>query len=188
MSIVALKRKTLNGNPRMAPISGCNAGSLGFSLNGTRRNIGLVGPTNLGSTGKSCCTNDSNVIKPSVKTTKGMLTVRYINCAGTGVCYKNIVQPMNSYNLQHKSAECYLPPKLTTEICVNTCKHPYIGGKNVFKGNYTKPPNVAISHSEYIKTRYLKNKCIPPTPEHAHFPPKVNNKACATIYKNQNEM
>ena len=32
MSIAVLKRKTLNGNPRLAPISGSNNGSnLGFS-------------------------------------------------------------------------------------------------------------------------------------------------------------
>ena len=47
MSIAALKRKTLNGNPRLAPISGSNNGKFGFSLNGTRRNVGRVGVTNL---------------------------------------------------------------------------------------------------------------------------------------------
>ena len=37
MSIAVLKRKTLNGNPRLAPISGSDNGNFGFSLNGTRR-------------------------------------------------------------------------------------------------------------------------------------------------------
>ena len=37
MSLAVLKRKTSNGNPRIAPISGSNNGTFGFSLNGTRR-------------------------------------------------------------------------------------------------------------------------------------------------------
>lgn len=104
MSIAALKRKTLNGNPRLAPISGSNNGNFGFSLNGTRRNIGSVGVTNLapgaqtgptqmissslgnitnnyGISGHatSCCRNDENIVKPSVINTRGMLS-RRINC------------------------------------------------------------------------------------------------------------
>ena len=104
MSIAALKRKTLNGNPRLAPISGSNNGNFGFSLNGTRRNIGSVGVTNLApgaQTGPtqmissslgnitnnygisgyatSCCGNDENIVKPSVINTRGMLS-RRINC------------------------------------------------------------------------------------------------------------
>ena len=104
MSIAVLKRKTLNGNPRLAPVSGSNNGSFGFSLNGTRRNIGNVGVTNLAPGAQSgptqmiistpgnitnnhainghpshCCTNDENVVKPSVINTRGMLS-RRINC------------------------------------------------------------------------------------------------------------
>lgn len=92
MSIAALKRKTMNGNPRLAPISGSGNGPI-FSLNGTRRNIGrigehlapgaMVGPSSLngGIHGHDshCCTNDLNVVKPSVMNTAGMLS-RRLNC------------------------------------------------------------------------------------------------------------
>ena len=84
MSIAALKRKTMNGNPRMSPISG--QGPLGFALNGTLRVNGWVDPTNLGATSyasgrggqsvPSCCLNDRNIIKKSVMNTKAMLSAR----------------------------------------------------------------------------------------------------------------
>ena len=100
MSLATMKRKTLNGNPRLAPVSGSNNGKFGFSLNGTRRNIGGVGVTNLapgamrgpsqmiGSTpsrptgpgihghSSSVCTNDPTVVKTSVINTRGMLSRR----------------------------------------------------------------------------------------------------------------
>lgn len=102
MSIAVLKKKTLNGNPRLAPISG--QGIKGFSLVGTRRNIGGVGqfrmvsnvtrtrfrgaepmgnggccgsyynkPSNSG----SCCTNDPSIVKKTVKNTAGMIDNKY---------------------------------------------------------------------------------------------------------------
>lgn len=84
MSIAALKRKTMNGNPRLSPVSG--QGSLGFALNGTLRINGGVGHTNLASSGyssknggqpiTSCCLNDNNIIKKSVMNTKAMLSAR----------------------------------------------------------------------------------------------------------------
>tara|TARA_B100001121_G_C18636755_1_gene597087 strand:- start:188 stop:985 length:798 start_codon:yes stop_codon:yes gene_type:complete len=76
----------------------------GFSLNGGYRNVGAVGPTNLGKSvtrtpfrgpepmghgtccgtykreihsSGSCCTNNNNYIKPSVLSTKGMLDKKY---------------------------------------------------------------------------------------------------------------
>ena len=61
----------------------------GFSVNGGTRNIGYVGQTNLGKTSKSCCTNNSDDIKPSVLTTRGMLAKRYKWFDGSG----NIVKP-----------------------------------------------------------------------------------------------
>lgn len=100
MSIAVLKRKTLNGNPRLAPVSGSNNGKFGFSLNGTRRNVGGVGITNLAPgamTGptqmiastiahptsfgiyghpSSVCTNDPTVVKTTVINTRGMLSRR----------------------------------------------------------------------------------------------------------------
>ena len=89
MSINVLKRKSRRFQ---APISG--HGKDGFSLVGGYRNIGAVGPTNLGRSvtrtpfrgpipmgnggccgtyqikihnSGSCCTNDSSIIKPTVK-------------------------------------------------------------------------------------------------------------------------
>ena len=95
MSIHVLQRKSRRFK---APISG--RGNKGFSLNGTHRNIGAVGPTNLGksvtrtpfrgvkpmgnggccgryvvnvSNSGSCCTNDDSIVKSSVKNTKGLI-------------------------------------------------------------------------------------------------------------------
>ena len=212
MSIATLKRKTFNGNPRVAPISG--QGPLGFALNGTLRNSGIVGPTNLGSDGNSCCTNNSNYIKLSVKNTKGMLASRNNNCP-SGECPKpmNWFQPIDSgYNKHHtqgqyivrKQTEVFIcnngisnesisgPCKSYEQqqqgvLCNNNCKSNYIGTKNLFKGNYTKPPPVAISQGQYIRTVYLKNHCIPVPPKYknkfGHFPPVVNNKGCIKHFK-----
>ena len=95
MSIHVLQRKSRRFK---APISG--RGSKGFSLNGTHRNVGAVGTTNLGrsvtrtpfrgvkpmgnggccgryvvnvSNSGSCCTNDNSIVKSSVKNTKGLI-------------------------------------------------------------------------------------------------------------------
>lgn len=100
MSLAVLKKKTMNGNPRIAPISGSNNGNFGFSLNGTRRGNHTGRETNLapgamtGSpqmivptpsylTGSviyghpsSVCTNDPTVVKTTVMNTRGMLAKR----------------------------------------------------------------------------------------------------------------
>ena len=99
MTIATLKKKALNSNPRLGPQSGSNNNNF-FSLNGTRRNIGQVGPTNLAPTAQtgptqqiatapnsltfpginghpsSVCTNDPTVVKSSVINTRGMLSRR----------------------------------------------------------------------------------------------------------------
>jgi hypothetical protein len=99
MSINVLKRKSKR---YFEPISG--QGKNGFSLVGGHRNIGVVGPTNLGKSvtrtpfrgpnpmghgtknGKypmnihnsgSCCTNDPDIIKTTVKNTHGMIEKRF---------------------------------------------------------------------------------------------------------------
>lgn len=100
MSLAVLKKKTLNGNPRQAPISGSNNGKFGFSLNGTRRGNHMGRETNLAPgpmTGPSqmiptspsyptgpgiyghvasVCTNDPTVVKTTVMNTRGMLAKR----------------------------------------------------------------------------------------------------------------
>lgn len=99
MSIVAMKR---NANRYFKPVSG--QGRDGFSLVGGHRNIGAVGPTNLGrsvtrtpfkgalpkgnggccgsyqvsiANSGSCCTNDASIIKTTVKNNAGMLDDKY---------------------------------------------------------------------------------------------------------------
>ena len=209
MSIATLRKKTMNGNPRISPISGNSESA--FSINGTRRNSGNVGKTNLarnlnyGENSKTC-TNDSNIIKSSVINTKGMLASKKKNCSTNGTCIKPLqwVQPIdtgyNKFNTQsqyierkHSESACNvdLSNNKINSICNNNCEHKYIGSRNVFRGGYTKQSNTAISQEEYIKTRYLKNKCIP-VPENlketlSHFPPNVNNDNCAIIYKTQQE-
>ena len=208
MSIATLKKKTLNGNPRISPISGNS--ELAFSINGTRRNTGIVGNTNLAKNtiNRQNCNvsfNNYNVIKPSVMNTKGMLASKKINCSINGTCIKPLqwVQPIdtgyNKFNTQsqhierkHSESACNVDlsnNKINSE-CNNNCQHKYIGSRNVFRGGYTKQSNTAISHAEYIKTKYLKNKCIPPPKKDmdlSHFPPNVNNDNCAIIYKTPQE-
>ena len=114
MSLATLKRKTNNGNPRNAPISG--KGHLGFALNGTLRVPSMGNSTNLGRrqtrtpfrgtepmghgggwrgrlnlptskvgtyerelhfSGLCCTKNDDEIVKTSVKNTKGMIETRY---------------------------------------------------------------------------------------------------------------
>lgn len=114
MSLATLKRKTNNGNPRNAPISG--KGHLGFALNGTLRVPSMGKSTNLGRrqtrtpfrgtepmghgggwrgrlnlptskvgtyernlhfSGLCCTKNDDEIVKTSVKNTKGMIETRY---------------------------------------------------------------------------------------------------------------
>lgn len=190
MSIAVLKRKTMNGNPRIAPISGSATGPLGFALNGTRRLSGSVGPTNLAPKGNanshgqhygvSCCTEDIDIVKPSVKNTKGMLSVRYKLCVDK--CPKPIFQLTERSQAEYihekhvKYAGCDL--NNSQPICDNKCKQKFIGGKNVFKGNYTKTAPGAISQAEYIKGKFLKDKAFLQPPCKPHHPPMVNNNGC----------
>ena len=219
MSIATLKRKTLNGNPRMAPISGNRP--LGFALNGTRRITGVVGPTNLGHTGKysnSCCNEtlcsneNCNIVKPSVKNTKGMLSVRYNGLSCNNNCPKIWVQPMDTGDIKHhtqgqyissKSAECYIHKTSTKEIknCPKNCNlntyvkpRNFIGTKKIFDGKYTKNSNGAMTQAEYITLRLRNNKSYSmaksdtcKNPYKPHFPPNVNNKGCNTYYKTYEE-
>ena len=169
----------MNNNPRMSPISGNN--SLGFALNGTRRISGIVGQTNLQQNRNikmSCCTNDSNVIKPSVKNTKGMLSVKYCKMNYDTIC--NVVQPTETISQTQYIKEKYIgcSDQNIQQInaqCHNSCK-------NKFKGSYTKSPIGAISHSEYIKGRVLKKKAFLPSPCMPSFPHRINNNGCNIYY------
>ena len=73
MSIVAMKRKALR-----KPLS---SGTSGFSINGGYRNTGGITRTPVViRNGSKCSANDSNVIKPSVKTSKGHMAKKMICC------------------------------------------------------------------------------------------------------------
>lgn len=168
MSIAILKRKAMNGNPRLSPISGNNP--LGFALNGTRRVKGVVGPTNLGASKsptlgshQSCFTCNSNeIIKPSVKNTKGMLSSRY-----RGILYgawpKSVVKQFN-LNDNHKKVydNCITKLHIDSIACNSNVITDYIktcncDNKVINKVIYTKPGKGAISQSTYLNDIYKKN-------------------------------
>lgn len=174
MSIATLKKKS-----RMykAPISG--GGS--FSLTGGYRNVGVVGQTNLMRSRTSCCTNDDSVIKGSTKNTLGHIysafkyptSVEYPNCLkqpcpkiwaknfspedhSQGIHIKNIVSETarcadTSFNLNAGS-----------KVCDDTCDdRTHIGGRKVMRTHYTKDLNKDVSAEEYMRTKLMKNNCLP---------------------------
>ena len=187
MSIYTLKRKTLNGNPRLSPISGNNP--LGFALNGTRRIKGIVGETNLGShkipnlgSHQNCCTSNSNeIIKKSVKNTKGMLSSRYTKLLH-GAYPGNIVQPISNSHIQlntqsqfiaklHALNICVLPTNKQTEILPCTCNGKVAKNRKI----YSKDGKGATSQSNYIQGQYLKANSYLLPPCELHFPGLVLN-------------
>ena len=196
MSIATLKRKSQNGNPRMCPISReCVTGSLGFALNGTRRIIGVVGETNLGSSNtsvdgvvRSCCKDTETTVKPSVKNTKGMLSKRYCKVFyGTYPC--NVVQlrPDDSLSYTEKLHARYActslkPPCPDANLDVK--KECHKCPSKIKQVVYTKRPNVAVSQSEYIRGSYLKGRAFldpKKTPSFPngwtpHYPPNITKK------------
>jgi hypothetical protein len=133
MSIVALKK---NSRRFIDPISG---GAGPFSLNGCRRNIGQVGPTDLGSyTNKygaacNCTSNDDTVVKKSVMNTRGMLTTKFL-CTNPDdlSCYKNWVTPMGS---DHFSQGEYLKNKSTHSLSVRNDSSDFNAGVKLCNGN-----------------------------------------------------
>ena len=214
MSIATMKRKTMNANPRLAPISGI--GNLGFALNGTRRISGVVGPTNLGPqgnnniincnnynhcNGSACHTNDPTIIKTSVKNTKGMLASRATSClphCPPQPAFMPTVQIQSQHISHIHSVHAGCDLSHSQPICVNECKSTFIGGRKIFKGNYTKTPDgtnwsengktynsYAIPQSQYISGKYLKNNCIYPTNinhinRFASTNKRVNNSNCSS--------
>jgi len=176
----------------------------GFSLNGGTRNIGGVGIENLAKSvtrtpfrgplpvghgtllGKypvvihnsgSCCTNDSNIIKPSVINTKGMLAKKYKWINGghmntlqysDGTVWNpnwwvdstdsnySLDQEANSQILKKKSQNLrYRSTNNKHENC--TCKDKAFDKR---MHNYVKNPIGAISNSENLE--FLQHDCIAP--------------------------
>ena len=83
--------------------------------------------------------------------------------------------------------------------CISKSAPPTIGwqnrpqpSRNFNLVTISKNPSVAISSGEYLRTKFLVNKCIPipRTKENAlleklPFPPNINNKECSTLFTNQ---
>lgn len=192
MSIATLKKKSKRFQNKVS--------SNGFSLNGGFRNVGSVGPTNLGksyikpnskfiSTGPNsgvsvqkgygghlgnyvvqtyggrCCSEDSSVIKPTVRS--GYLS---------GKCNKstypnNWVKNLNGSNLQSNYIERKKKKYMSQDTSdlldagqMTTCTTYFIGGTKYQPKTYTKTLNFAKSSSEYQSGELMKNNCLP-TPD-----------------------
>jgi len=179
MSIVVLKRKTYNNNPRISPISGGHNNNLGFSINNpsnsaTTNNVNLLN-------GKSSCCNSANTLslKPSVKTYRGYYSTKYNSCP----C--NIVQPFNTGDnhldsqglyIYKKSIECQTHPNdiSNTSDVIKTYTDCNCKPKNI---SYAKPYKV-VSHSEYLKIYMRKNSFLFP-PCEPHTPAIINTSSCS---------
>ena len=189
MSIVTLKKKS-----RMykAPISGGGP----FSLNGGNRNVGVVGQTNLMRSRTSCCTNDDSVIKGSTKNTLGRIysafkyptSVEYPNCTicptiwvknfsaedhSQGIYIQNVVSETA------KCAETSSNPNAGSKACVDSCDDTTrIGGRKIMRTHYTKDLNYDVSAEEYMRTKLMKNNCLPTPKDREHFPMSLNSNGC----------
>jgi hypothetical protein len=216
MSIVALKR---NSRRFIVPISGKD--SKGFSLVGGHRNIGVVGPTNLaksvtrtpfrgiapmgngGSLGSyvvsvsnsgSCCTNDAEIIKNTVKNTSGMIAEKYKWLNGT---YPNWwvqdtsplkhSQGAHIIKKQEETARCGVMLSTDAGTAATSCEGnkgvQWINGIPRCSRGFTKDVNVAVSSSKYMTTGLLKKRCLPAPASKQAFPFPVNNgDNCVTTY------
>ena len=219
MSLATLKQKSKIYTNH---ISG--KGNNGFSLAGGLRNIGAVGPTNLAksvtrtrfrgiapmgsggccgnyiinvSNSGSCCVNDPDIIKSSVKNTKGMIDTKYKWMSST---YPNWwVQ--NTSNENYDQSEHIRKVKETVTgrcgVMLSTDAGNASSNENMTiwengiprcSKPYTKDVKVAMSSGDYITTGYLKKRCLPTPPNKQAFPFIVNNKDnCHTSYKTWQE-
>jgi hypothetical protein len=186
MSLATLKKKS-----RMykAPISG--GGS--FSLNGGYRNVGVVGQTNLMRSRTSCCTNDDNVIKGSTKNTLGHIysafkyptPVEYPNCTTCPkiwVKQKDYSQDIHIRNVVSEIAKCTDKSSnldAGNKKCADTCDDiVHIGGRKIMRSHYTKDLNKDVSAEEYMRTKLMKNNCLPTPKDRQHFPMWLNHNGC----------
>lgn len=191
MSIVTLKKKS-----RMykAPISA--GGS--FSLNGGNRNVGVVGQTNLMRSRTSCGTNDDEYIKGSTKNTLGHIyasfkyptSVEHPSCLNQPcpkIWVKNFSpedysQGIHIRNVVSETAKCVLPSSNLDagfKTCIDTCDDTaHIGGRKVMRTHYTKDLNQDVSAEEYMRTKLMKNNCLPTPKDRQHFPMWLNSNGC----------
>ena len=174
------------------------SGSGPFSLNGGYRNVGVVGQTNLMRSRTSCCTNDDSVIKGSTKTTLGHIysafkyptSVEYPDCVNQPcptIWVKNFSAEDHSQgiyiqNVVSETAKCVLPSSNLDagfKACADTCDDTTrIGGRKIMRTHYTKDLNQDVSAEEYMRTKLMKNNCLPTPKDRQHFPMSLNNNGC----------
>jgi hypothetical protein len=191
MSIVTLKKKS-----RMykAPISA--GGS--FSLNGGNRNVGVVGQTNLMRSRTSCGTNDDSVIKGSTKNTLGHIyaSFKYPTSVDNPSCQdkpcpkiwvknfspEDYSQGIHIRNVVNANAKCDDPNAnldAGSKQCVDDCNDiVHIAGRKIMRTHYTKSMNQDVSAENYMRTRLMKNNCLPTPKDRQHFPMSLNNNGC----------
>ena len=141
MSEVILKRKTRHIK---VPISGI--GKNGFSLNGGYRNVGAVGPTNLGKriirtphkgvypvgsggrggkfvqnilSNNTCCTNDPDIVKRSTMNTKGLIlaTVTHPTSVFTDCSGSCVKNWVKDFNALNYSQSMFIRTLKIKNIC-----------------------------------------------------------------------
>jgi len=220
MSIVAMKRKA---NRYFNPVSG--QGRDGFSLVGGHRNIGAVGPTNLGRSvtrtpfkgnlpkghggccggyeisicnSGSCCTNDSSIIKTTVKNTAGMLDDKY---KWTKSVYPRYwvqdTSPDNHSQGTYISKQKALAAGRCGVVTAKNAGEPtpcsdggcvvWIGGIPKYRSQLTKDPKGAVSSSEYIEGGLLNYNCLPSSASQKPFPFTLSHNGCDVNYKTWQE-
>lgn len=221
MSIVAMKRNAINRY--FKPVSG--QGRDGFSLVGGRRNIGAVGPTNLGRSvtrtpfkgalpkghggccgtyevsicnSGSCCTNDPSIIKTTVKNTAGMLDEKY---KWTKSVYPRYwvqdTSPESFSQGSYISKQKALAAGRCGQVTATDAGEPtpcsdggcvvWVGGIPKYRSMLAKDPKGAVSSSEYMEGRLLKNNCLPSPASQQPFPFTLSHNGCDVNYNTWQE-
>ena len=155
MSLAVLRKKTLNSNSRIAPISGNG----GFSLNGKHRQHTYIGQQNLGLSSSSS-TFSSNVVNKSVLSTKYLF---YARCNRGRICSQPIYNDIRNNN--NKTAEEYIDN--LNEKCY---KLPDTVGANKSSYNcFTKDLSVKVNnnkgYSNFIKIKTLQCSIVKTGPK-----------------------
>ena len=126
MSLAVLKRKALNHNSRIAPISGKGV----FSLNGTHRHHTYIGQPNIGfhHPDPNCECSSSNTINKSVQSYKAILSVRYTDtgCGKGNICSRPVYKDISGNRMQEEHTDdllykCYTEPKNIGSSNSNKC-------------------------------------------------------------------
>lgn len=156
MSLATLKRKTA------AKYNNMSVGHTNFSLNGTHRSQGYVGQ-NLKSESCMLCTNDINVIKPSVGGSSNHIQALHLQKTRNGV---DTVKP-DSNHIQNSQRTYIENIRKTTINAVDTCVNTNTtvctksvniigtGGRPIFD---TKPSTSFNTLSCYTTTKDLSGE------------------------------